>query len=90
MPDRFPGAAGSKPARWFFDDLLDKRRQLIGEVKNTAYVSYSAQLRDYVSYASANGYTFVLGVRENTRLSMQLWNEVTSGRIILNTRTDLP
>jgi len=73
-------------------DLIDRQAHIVGEVKNRGYVSYSRQLRDLVEFAAAQGddWSVVIAVREDTRLSMPVWDLVAQGRITLNQRADLP
>ncbi len=70
-------------------DVLTKSNGTItavGEVKNTASLSYTSQLRDYVGIASSqpNGVVLDLYVRTNTRLSGPLQNAVEQGLITLH------
>lgn len=46
-------------------------------------LSYTAQLRDYVAHAQANGMRFDLYVRESTRLTGPLQQAVDDGLINL-------
>jgi hypothetical protein len=50
-------------------EILDEAAGVIGEVKNVQSLSYTSQLRDYVSYAQANQLQFDLYVRGSTQLS---------------------
>jgi Restriction endonuclease fold toxin 7 len=52
-------------------------------VKNVKYQWLSTQLKDDLSYAQANGWTFNLYVNSGTRLSGPLQNLVDSGDINL-------
>jgi restriction endonuclease fold toxin 7 of polymorphic toxin system len=54
-------------------------------LKNVGKLSYTNQLRDFVSYAKENGYQFQLWVRETTQLSAPLKAEVENGTILLQT-----
>jgi hypothetical protein len=76
--------------RWRVPDIVDHRSKVVGEVKSANYVTYTAQLRDMADWADEHGYTFVLATKENVTLSRSLLDEIASGRIIWNTRTDLP
>ncbi|WP_168216908.1 putative toxin [Cellulomonas sp. Y8] len=53
----------------------------IGEVKNVAHLSYTAQLKDFNLYAQQNGMAFNLYVRESTTFSSALRDEITAGHI---------
>jgi len=53
------------------------------EVKNVQALSFTQQLRNFSSYASATGRTFELYVRANTRLSGPLQEAIVRGDIIL-------
>ncbi|WP_432015299.1 putative toxin [Streptomyces cucumeris] len=64
-------------------DELDHARGVIGEVKNVKYQHLSTQIKDYLDYAHANGYSMNLYVRSNTRLSGPLQARVDSGEINL-------
>ncbi len=77
-------ASASNPGSYRIPDMLDHGAQIIGEVKNVGRLSYTSQLRDFASYAQANGYDFHLWVRSTTQLSGPLSAEVANGNIILN------
>ncbi len=64
-------------------DILDIPGGVIGEVKNVQSLSLTAQLRDYVAYAKANGLRFDLHVRTSTTLSGPLQQAVNNGDINL-------
>jgi hypothetical protein len=64
-------------------DLLDDAAGVIGEVKNVQRLSYTAQIRDYASWAEARGYVFRLWVRPTTQLSGPLQHEILQGAIRL-------
>lgn len=53
----------------------------ISEVKNVARLSYTSQLKSYVSYSQQNGLQFDLYVRSTTRLSSSLLGLRTQGVI---------
>jgi RHS repeat-associated protein len=55
----------------------------ISEVKNVQYLSFTQQLRDYLSYAVQNNLQFNLYVRPSTTLSGPLQDAVSSGDINL-------
>lgn len=55
----------------------------LSEVKNTASLSYTQQLRDFAQYAQQTGRSFDLYVRPTTRLSGPLQREVANGSINL-------
>ena len=56
---------------------------VLSEVKNVGSLSYTQQLRDFASYARANGLRFDLWVRPTTQLTGPLSQEVASGAINL-------
>ena len=64
-------------------DEFDPAARTIGEVKNVQYQYLSTQLKDYLSYAQANGFQFNLYVNTATRLSGPLQGLVDSGDINL-------
>ncbi|MFF7158384.1 putative toxin [Streptomyces sp. NPDC008139] len=64
-------------------DELDPAAGVIGEVKNVKYQHLSKQIKDDLSYASANGYQFNLYIRSTTRISRPLQDLVNSGDINL-------
>ncbi|OHU22406.1 hypothetical protein BKG76_18300 [Mycobacteroides franklinii] len=67
-------------------DVLDRQARMIGEVKNVSKQALTAQLRDYLAYAQANGLTFHLFVRQGdgTTLTGPLQALVDSGAITLH------
>jgi hypothetical protein len=64
-------------------DMLDEGAGLIGEVKNVQSLSYTAQLRDYVTYAETYGLDFNLWVRPSTYLSGPLREAISTKGISL-------
>jgi hypothetical protein len=78
---RIPSASGT--ARYRIADVLNSEARLIGEVKNVGRLSYTNQLRDFVSYAEQVSYRFELTVRQGTRLSGPLQRAVDAGQITL-------
>ncbi|WP_040598244.1 putative toxin [Patulibacter medicamentivorans] len=56
-------------------------RVTLSEVKNTASLSYTRQLRDFEQYARQTGRTFDLFVRPGARLSGPLLDARAAGRI---------
>jgi hypothetical protein len=58
-------------------------RTTLVEVKNSKYLSYTRQLRDYADYARRTGKTFELYVRPTTQLSGPLQDAIRRGEIIL-------
>jgi hypothetical protein len=64
-------------------DILDEAAGVIGEVKNVQSLSYTSQLRDYVSYAQVNQLQFDLYVRGSTQLSGPLQQAIDDGFINL-------
>jgi len=81
--DRIPSLTGT--AKYRIPDILDKGKKIIGEVKNytTTKVSYTAQLKDDVQFAQANGYAVVLKVREGAQLTQPVQQLVNQGTIQL-------
>ena len=69
IPVPTPDLAELLPANYRIPDILDHAEQVIGDVKNVARLSFTAQLQDYLYYALSRGYDFQLGVRANTELS---------------------
>ena len=59
-------------AAYRIPDELNHVEQVIGEVKNVSYQSYTRQLRDSVAYAKKYGYQFRLYVRQGATLSAPL------------------
>ncbi|WP_447410587.1 putative toxin [Clostridium perfringens] len=53
----------------------------MSEVKNVARLSYTSQLRSYVTYSQGNGLQFDLYVRSSTRLSAPLLGLQSQGVI---------
>ncbi len=76
-------ASASGTAAYRVPDVLNHSARVIGEVKNVGSLSYTSQLRDFVSYASSNGYRFELWVRPTTQLSGPLQQAVSSGDVVL-------
>jgi hypothetical protein len=52
-----------------FPDRFDNLANVLDEVKNVKSLSYTQQLRDYVTFAQQNGSTFNLRVRPSTYIS---------------------
>lgn len=74
----------SRPGRYRIPDQLDDAGKVIGEVKNVKYQGLTSQLRDFLAYAEQRpGWTFVLHVRVDTKISGPLQDLVNAGRIIL-------
>ncbi|WP_238988726.1 putative toxin [Xanthomonas vasicola] len=59
----------------------------ISEVKNTQSLSYTRQLRDYVSFSKANGLDFYLYVRPGAKISAPLRKAEAAGDIVIK---DIP
>lgn len=69
-----------------FPDALDRVSQVLTEVKNVSYQSYTTQLRDYVTWAQQNAYSVELWVRGGnapTKLSGPLQALVNAGIVSL-------
>jgi RHS repeat-associated protein len=58
-------------------------KTVLTEVKNVKTLSYTQQLRDFASFASANGLRFDLWVRRGTSLSQPLIDAINAGTINL-------
>lgn len=71
-------------AKYRVPDGLDRAARTLTEVKNTANLSYTNQLRDMNLFAQQNGYTFQLFTRANTTFSAPLQAEIAAGNIVLN------
>ena len=65
-------------------DMLDNANHIMGEVKNVASLSYTAQLRDYFSYATENAYEMHLWVRNSTYLSGPLLKGIAENEVIIH------
>ena len=77
--ERIPSASGKTTYR--VPDRLDWTKRIIGEIKNHAgKLSYTSQLRDYVSFAKEKGLTFYLYT--NAELSKPLQKLVAEGVIV--------
>lgn len=77
---RIPSLSGT--AAYRIPDGLDTTMKILSEVKNySGTLSYTSQLRDFVSWSSANGYQMHLYT--NARLSGPLQQAVDSGLIQL-------
>jgi Restriction endonuclease fold toxin 7 len=75
----------SNTAAYRVPDVLDRTAGVIGEVKNTAYQSYTAQLRDLVRFAKDpdQGLSpLLLWTRPDTELSDPLQDAIDRGDII--------
>jgi hypothetical protein len=64
------------------DALNETARRLI-EIKNTARLSYTLQLRDFVSWCEENDYKLYLYVRRSVRFSKPLKEAIDRGEILL-------
>lgn len=63
--------------------MLDKKRKIIGEVKNVKKLSYTSQMRDFVAYAHTNNFTFTLIVRKGTTFSKPMQRAIQEHGIIV-------
>ena len=54
-------------------DALDHSNKVLTEVKNVRYISNTAQLRDFTTYASGKGYVKVLIVRTDTKVAKTVY-----------------
>jgi len=79
--ERIPSASGK--ANYRVPDVLNHKLEVIGEVKNVKYQPYTAQLKDYVSYAKQNNYRFELYIKQGAQLSKPLQKAVNAGDVIL-------
>ena len=73
----------TKTANYRIPDQLLPEAELLSEVKNVSYQSFTNQLKDFLLYAEKEGYTFQLFVRETTKLSKPLQDLIEEGRIII-------
>jgi len=78
---RIPSLTGT--ARYRIPDAVNPETQMLKEVKNVQYQSYTSQIRDYVAYSKNRRYTFELVVRQDTQLSGPLEEAIRAGDIIL-------
>lgn len=79
---RIPSLTGT--AKYRIPDILDRQARVVGEVKNVSRLSYTSQLRDFVSYAKKQeGYRFELRVRQSTVVSGPLQQAIDAGDIVL-------
>lgn len=65
------------------DGVTDEAISVISEVKNTATLSYTRQLKDYRDIAQATGRQFHLYVRSTMKLSAPLQEAIDNKEIIL-------
>ncbi len=74
----------------FPDQVIDTTKTL-WEVKNVSGVmNYTQQLRDYVTFCQAKGYTFTLWLKQGTELSGPLLEAKNAGLIIIKDIPPLP
>jgi len=64
-------------------DILRTTQKLIGEIKTVKYQSLTSQIKDYMTFAQKNNFTFRLVVDKATKLSKPLQQAVDAGKIIL-------
>jgi len=57
-------------------DLLTRAEKVFGEIKSQKYLSNTGNLKDFISYAKQQGFSFNLYVRRDTVLSMPLRREL--------------
>jgi len=62
-------------------DYLNMQEEIIGEIKNVTYQSYTAQLRDYYNWSLKNHHTFMLMLPPNATVSNLLQRMFDSGSI---------
>ncbi|MEV7692169.1 putative toxin [Microbacterium sp. NPDC089189] len=79
-----PSASGAATYR-IPDELTET---VIGEVKNTQRLSYTAQLRDFAAYAEQENLVFNVYIRESTKPSGPLQAAHDAG--VLNLKWILP
>ncbi len=77
------GPGMSTKSGYRIPDAINREAKELTEVKNVQRLSYTQQLKDYMNWCNQNGYTFVLIVRQGTKLSKQLENLVRQGKIDL-------
>lgn len=79
--ERIPSLTGT--ANYRIPDVLDRAAGVIGEVKNVQNLSYTSQIRDFVSYGQQSGLRFELIVRPTTQITAPLQEAVSQGNIFL-------
>jgi RHS repeat-associated protein len=79
--ERIPSLTGT--ANYRIPDVLDRAVGVIGEVKNVQNLSYTSQIRDFVSYGQQAGLRFELIVRPTTQITAPLQEAVSQGNIFL-------
>ena len=62
-------------------DIYKNKKHIIGDVKNVEHLTYTRQLRDYVTFAQTNDYKMILRVRSSTTFSKPL-QELIDSKII--------
>ena len=62
---------GIKPP-YRIPDVLDKATKALGEIKSSKYLSDSGNLKEFITFAKKEGFSFNLYVRPDTRLSKPL------------------
>jgi len=70
-------------ANYRIPDQLIREQNLLSEVKNVRYQSFTAQIEDFLLYSQQEGLRFELIVRENTTISQPLQKLVDKGTISL-------
>lgn len=65
-------------------DVLSHSSRVIGEVKNVSHLSYTSQIRDFVSFADEAGYTFELWVRPSTTFSGPMAEAIAGKNVVLH------
>jgi hypothetical protein len=69
--------------RFRIPDGLNRAAGTLNEVKNTASLSFTRQLRDFADFARANGLQFNLFVRPGARLSRPLMEARDAGVVVI-------
>ncbi len=77
---RIPSLTGT--AAYRIPDQLIQSENLLSEVKNVAYQSYTSQIKDSLLYAQQQGLRFELIVRQNTQFSKPLEKLINAEKII--------
>ena len=78
-----PSLTKTTPSGFRIPDGLDVSAKVVSEVKWVGKLAYTAQLRDYSLWATANGYRFDLYVKSGATLTDRLQSEIAAGRINL-------
>jgi RHS repeat-associated protein len=81
LKEAIPSLSRSTVSGLRIPDFLNRAAGILGESKNVARLSLTAQLRDYLAYSQQQGLQFYLQIREGTRLSGPLQELIKRGLI---------